>query len=190
MKYLTCVLALVALAVAPFAFAEDKEVKSGLEVGKSIGAFDVVKCAGALEDGVKVGDQLCYRCKYGGRPMVMVFSRNADKSLAQFMGKLNDVVGKNSDKQLKAFINIVGEDREKLEEVAKTFGKESKNVPVVVPVEYESGPKDYGVNPKVETTIIIAKGGKVVANHALDKDGLTEKAIGKILEDVDGKLLK
>jgi hypothetical protein len=183
------VLALVALAIAPLAFAED-EVKSGLEVGKPIGAFDVVKCAGALEDGVKVGDELCYRCKFGARPMVMVFSRNADKSLAQLMGKLNEAVGKNSDKQLKAFINIMGEDREKLEEVAKKFGKDSKNVPVVVPVEFESGPKDYGINPKVETTVIIANKGKVVANHALDKDGLTEKVIGKILEDVEGKALK
>jgi hypothetical protein len=190
MKYWTAALALVALAVAPLAFSADDEVKSGLAVGKSIGAFDVVKCAGAEDDGVKVGTSLCYRCKYGGRPMVMIFSRNADKSLAQLMGKLDDVVAKNSDKQLKAFINILGDDREKLEDVAKKFGKDSKNVPVVVPVEFESGPKDYGVNPKVETTIIIAKAGKVVANHALDKDGLTEKAIEKVLEDVNGKLLK
>jgi hypothetical protein len=29
-----------------------------------------------------------------------------------------------------------------------------------------------------------------VANHALDKNGLTDKAIEKILADVDGKLLK
>jgi hypothetical protein len=190
MKYWTTALALVVLAIVPFAFAADEEVKSGLAVGKTIGAFDVTKCAGAEDDGVKIGASLCYRCKYGARPMVMVFSRNADKSLAQLTSKLDEVVAKNSDKQLKAFVNIVGEDKEKLEETAKKFGKDSKNVPVVVPVEYESGPKDYGINPKVETTVIIAKGGKVVANHAIDKDGLTEKAIDKILADVDGKLLK
>jgi hypothetical protein len=37
------------------------ELKSGLPVGKSVPAFDVVKCGGAPEDGVKVGQQLCYR---------------------------------------------------------------------------------------------------------------------------------
>jgi cytochrome oxidase Cu insertion factor (SCO1/SenC/PrrC family) len=84
----------------------------------------------------------------------------------------------------------VGEDREKLEDVAKKFGKESKDVPVVVPIEFENGPKDYGVNPKVETTIIIANKGKVEANIALGKDGLTDKAIEKILGEVDSKLLK
>lgn len=37
------------------------DLKSGLQVGDSVGAFDVVKCAGAVDDGVKVGQQLCYR---------------------------------------------------------------------------------------------------------------------------------
>ena len=122
MKYWTSALALVALAVVPFAFAADQEVKSGLAVGKTIGAFDVTKCAGTEDDGVKIGATLCYRCKYGARPMVMIFSRNADKSLAQLMGKLDEVVAKNTDKEFKAFINIVGEDKEKLEEAAKKFG--------------------------------------------------------------------
>lgn len=36
------------------------ELKSGLQVGDFVGAFDVVKCAGP-EDGVQEGQQLCYR---------------------------------------------------------------------------------------------------------------------------------
>ena len=37
------------------------ELKSGLQVGQSVGPFDVVKCGGAPDDGVSVGQQLCYR---------------------------------------------------------------------------------------------------------------------------------
>ncbi|MEX0611152.1 MAG: hypothetical protein WD229_03435 [Pirellulales bacterium] len=37
------------------------ELKSGLQAGDSVGAFDVVKIAGAADDGVQVGKQLCYR---------------------------------------------------------------------------------------------------------------------------------
>jgi hypothetical protein len=37
------------------------ELKSGLPVGKSVPAFQVVKCGGAPDDGVKEGQQLCYR---------------------------------------------------------------------------------------------------------------------------------
>jgi hypothetical protein len=38
-----------------------EELKSGLPVGKSVPAFQVVKCGGAPKDGVKEGQQLCYR---------------------------------------------------------------------------------------------------------------------------------
>ncbi|HQU45264.1 MAG TPA: hypothetical protein PK867_20785 [Pirellulales bacterium] len=58
------------------------ELKSGVQPGDAINPFDVVKCAGSEDDGVGLGDKLCYRCKYGSRPMVMVFSRKSDASLA------------------------------------------------------------------------------------------------------------
>lgn len=52
-------LATVALTVAAAVGAET--LKSGLQVGDSVGAFQVVKCGGAPNDGVKEGQQLCYR---------------------------------------------------------------------------------------------------------------------------------
>jgi hypothetical protein len=36
-------------------------LKSGPQVGDSVEAFNVVKCAGAQDDGVRVGRELCYR---------------------------------------------------------------------------------------------------------------------------------
>ena len=36
-------------------------LKSGPQVGDSVEAFSVVKCAGAENDGVRMGQQLCYR---------------------------------------------------------------------------------------------------------------------------------
>ena len=38
-----------------------EELESGLAVGASVAAFDVVKCGGAANDGVTEGQQLCYR---------------------------------------------------------------------------------------------------------------------------------
>jgi hypothetical protein len=42
-------------------------------------------------------------------------------------------------------------------------------VPVVVPVEFENGPDNYGINPKAEVTVLVAKDSKVVSNYAFDK---------------------
>ena len=36
-------------------------LKSGPQVGDAVEPFQVVKCAGAEKDGVRVGQELCYR---------------------------------------------------------------------------------------------------------------------------------
>jgi hypothetical protein len=52
----------LAVAVAgSSAAALAADLKSGLPVGKSVPAFQVVKCGGAPNDGVKEGQELCYR---------------------------------------------------------------------------------------------------------------------------------
>lgn len=180
MKRMTSLLAAVALMITA-ASVSAEEVKSGLKQGERIGAFDVVKCAGAEDDGVAIGKTLCYRCKYGTRPMVMVFTRNPEE-VAGLVKKLDGVVAQNSDKGLKDFVNVLANDREVAEKQAKKIGQGSKNVPVVVPVEFENGPANYGINPKVATTVIIAENGKVTASLALDS--VDEQAASKILSEV------
>lgn len=145
-----------------------KEIKSGLQAGSFIGAFYVTKAAGAEDDGVAVGKNLCYRCRNGGRPQVMVFTRSTDEKVVKLIQSLDSAVAKNSDKQLRVFVNLLGEDKEALTEEAVKLAKTSKtkNVPFVVPNETENGPDNYGINAKADVTIIIAAGGKVTANHA------------------------
>jgi len=183
MKVLACFS--VALALAVGATVRADELKSGIQPGEAIGAFDVVKCAGP-DDGAGVGDKLCYRCKYQSRPMVMVFSRKADEKLASLTKQLDAKVKENSSKKLAAFVNLLGDDEEALEAKAKELGEKNKvaNVPIVVPVEFTDGPGDYGINPKAEVTVILAVNGKVVANHALEAGKLNDKTIKAILADV------
>ena len=190
MKMLACFSVALALAVGTSP-VRAVELKSGIQPGEAIGAFDVVKCAGAVDDGVDVGDKLCYRCKYGNRPMVMVFSRKADAKLVALAKQLDAQVAKNSSKKLAAFVNLLGEDEEALETEAKELGEKNElaNVPFVVPVEFSDGPGDYGINPDAEVTVILAVGGKVVANHALEAGKLNDKAVKAILADV-AKILK
>lgn len=162
------------------------ELKSGVQPGDAINAFDVVKCAGTEDDGVDLGTKLCYRCKYGNRPMVMVFSRKSDESIGGLVKKLDACVEKNSDEKLAAFVNLLGENEDALEAHAKELGKKVKAplVPIVVPVEYENGPADYGINPDAEVTVILAVKGKVVANRAYGPGQLNKKAVDDILADV------
>lgn len=154
------------LVMASFAQAED--IKSGLQAGEFVGPFFVTKLAGANNDGVKIGMPLCYRCKNGRRPQVIVFTRSADAKVVELVKRLDAVLEKNSKQQLRAFVNYLGADKNAAANSAKQLAKESeaKNVPFVVPYEFENGPVDYSLNAKAEVTIILAGGGEVKANHA------------------------
>lgn len=145
------------------AFASAEGIKSGLAAGEGIGAFNVTKVAGAADDGVEVGKELCYRCKYGARPQVMVFTRKGGAEVVSLSKELNAAVAKNSEKQLTAFVNVLG-DKAAAEKTAKELGADSAKVPVVVPVENENGPANYGLNPDAEVTVIIASKGKVISS--------------------------
>lgn len=159
------------LAVALFAspvVVSAEDIQSGLKVGQSIDAFFVTKIAGAADDGVSNGQNLCYRCKNGGRPQVMVFTRSADEQVVKLVQQLDESINKNSDKQLRAFVNFMAEDKAAAKTGAEKLATstKAKNVPFVLPNEFENGPDNYGINSKAAITVIVAKGGKVEANYA------------------------
>ncbi len=165
-RVVSCFVA-VALLMSSVVVAED--IKSGLEKGANIGPFYVTKCAGAEEDGVDAGKNLCYRCKNGSRPQVMIFTRSTDESVVKLVKAMEEQLKKHEDAQLRAFVNVLGESKDEASDEAKKLAEATKaeNVPFVVPNEVENGPEDYGINAKAAVTIIIANESKVVANYAV-----------------------
>ncbi len=188
MRQLTVVTTAIALLAGASLVSAD-ETKSGLQKGEQIGAFYVTKLAGAEKDGVEVGKNLCYRCMNGGRPQVIIFTRSADAKVVDLVKQLDSAIPKNKEKELRGFVNFLGDEQSAAKADADKVAKASKaeNVPFVLPNEFENGPADYGINPKAEVTIIVAKGGEVKANYAAAsaKDLKVEKVIAdleKILE--------
>jgi hypothetical protein len=190
MMKLTTTFALVLCGILTAAGLRAAEVRSGPQPGETLGAFEVTKVAGAPDDGVKVGQDLCYRCKMGNRPMVMVFSRRADR-LGRFVKKLDGVVAKNKDEyNMGSFVTVLGDKPDELAKESKDIVTDTKvkNVAFVVSKE-SNGPDNYKLNPAAETTVLIYVKGKVVANHSLPPGGLTDEAEEQILKDTS-KILK
>jgi hypothetical protein len=181
----------LALAVGILATAvRAEEFRSGPQVGDLVGAFTVVKAAGAAEDGVAVGDELCYRCRMGNRPMVMVFAHTPDAKLAGLVTQLDKLVADNKEKKVGSFVSLLGDKTDELRSEAKTFVEKNKieNIAFVVPEENKTGPSDYNLNDKVDVTVLIYREGKVAANHALAAGGLNDEEIKRIMADT-GKIL-
>ena len=113
----------------------------------------------------------------------MIFAKETGDNLTSLVKQLDTVVGDNADQQMRAFVNFIGEDREELEEAATKFAEGFKNIPIVVPVEFEAGPKNYGVNPEAGVTVLIYKGTKIQANHAVAPGELNEEKVTAIVKD-------
>jgi hypothetical protein len=159
--------------------------RSGLQPGQAIGAFEVVKVGGAPNDDVSVGKELCYRCKYGNRPMVMVFTRYSDDKLVGLVKQLDAAVSRSSDSQLRAFVNVMADTKPAAESTAKALTSQNlANVPVVIPVDYQNGPGNYSLNPQAQVTVIIANAGKVEASHTFESGLSCESCIESIMTDV------
>ena len=174
------------LLMATSAFAA--EVKSGLQAGDDIGAFYVTKVAGAEADGVKTKANLCYRCKNGSRPQVMVFTRSSDDKVVNLIDQLDAAIVKNEAKQLRAFVKVLGDSRGAASKDVKSIAgaSKAKNVPFVLPNEYENGPDNYQLNPEAEITILVCNKSKVVSSHAVSS--VKELDVKKILASVTSSL--
>lgn len=174
--------ALVA-AVCLMVQAADSEC---LKEGDAVAAFNVKDITGP-----SAGKTLCYRCQYGNRPVVGVFTRDvSDKNLAKLVTEVDKVVDANKDKKMAAFVVVLTEDADKvapkLEEIAKQTGV--KNVPLTI-FDGNAGPEEYKITKDSVTTVMTWTKGAVKTNVALGKGELNDTKIKTIVADA-GKLVE
>lgn len=179
-----CATGLMAALVLGVVTTASAEVTSGPQVGEAVGAFTVTKVAGNPDDGIEDGKTLCYRCKMGKRPVVMVFARSADEKFAKFMKELEKELEEHADDQLTAFVNMIGTDEESLKKAAADFvaKHDIKRIAFVVPTNAENGPENMKLAPDADITVVCYKEGEVKANHAFAKGGLSDEKIDAIVE--------
>ncbi len=160
------------VAMAGVAIAAEKS----LSVGDPVPPFNVRDITGPNK-----GKTLCYRCKYGDQPVVTIFTRKVDPNVVSLTKKIDDQVGKNSDKKMASFLVVLTDDADATEttlaEVAKKAG--IKNVPLTL-MEGAAGPEGYGIEEGAETTVMMWVDGEVKVNKAFEKGKFDAKAVDSL----------
>ena len=174
------ILSVVFVASAMFASAViAAELKSGLQPGDRPPAYNVKDCTGPNE-----GTSLCYRCKYGDRPVVNIFARELTPEVVSLVKKIDSVVGANEEKKMAAFVTLLTDDPDKdeakLKEIAKKEGL--KNVPLTV-FDGIAGPEDYKIAEKADITVMMWVDSDVKVNYAFAKGELKASSTKSILAD-------
>lgn len=165
--------------VAAGSFSSAAELKSGIEVGGRPGAYTVNDCTGP-----NAGKSLCYRCSYGGRPVVNIFAREMNGDVQDLIAQIDAKVGENRGQKMAAFVVHLTDDADKssadLKKIADS--KKIKNTPLTN-FEGEAGPSSYKISKDADVTVLMWVGGKVKVNHALKKSDLSKDKIKSIVKD-------
>lgn len=154
----------VLIAIGGFAATQGFAAEKTLQAGDPVGVFYVTKAGGALDDGVEPGEHLCYRCRYGSSPMVMVFIRQTDGRVLQLVERLDATVRRHQRSRLRGLVTVLGRGAGRLRETAKRVANRGNvmKVPVVVAKETETGPTNYKLPADSPVTIVVAKDSQVV----------------------------
>lgn len=161
------------LLVAGVVIAAD--VESGLKVGESVGAYNVKDITGP-----HAGTSLCYRCSYGARPVINVFTRELNDDVAKLIVQVDKLVGENKDKQMRAFVTVLAEDADKIAPKLEALAKKNgiKNVPLTI-FDGEAGPSDYKISDKADVTVLLWNKHEVKANVSVAKGGKVDDKVIK-----------
>lgn len=152
-------------------------LQSGLPVGEKVPAFNVRDITGP-----KKGTTLCYRCAYGARPVVTIFTREVNDTVKDFVKAIDAKVGANEDKKMASFVVVVTETPDSVEPKLEAFAKDSsiKNVPLTI-VEGSAGPPNYKLAKDAEVTVMMWVESEVKVNQAFAKGEFNKAAAEKLV---------
>ncbi len=169
------VVATLALVGSAALLAADKS--ECLEVGSRVAAFYVTDITGPAK-----GEKLCYRCRYGGKPVVSVFVRDVNPEVAKLVKEIDNTVAQHKDAGMAAFVVLLTEnpegDAEKLKKLAAEQG--IQHTPLTT-FDGAAGPADYKVAQDADVTVMMWVNHTLKVNDAFKKGEFAQDKIATVL---------
>lgn len=143
------------LAVAAFA-----AIESGLKPGAQPSPFQVVDVTGPNK-----GKELCYRCQYGGSPVLAAFVKNDPAKAGQLLTDLQKVVDARKEKGLKSFVVFMS-GPEATANIKKIAAEKKITIPLVFLPQGASASDiaNYKISPEATNTVILWRASRVRSN--------------------------
>lgn len=148
------------------------ELQSGLSKGEFVPAFFVCDVTGPAK-----GEELCYRCKYGDRPVVTIFTRSVTPEVTELTKAIDQVVAKNEDARMAGFVVVMTEDPEKVKSQLTAAAEKAKitKVPMTT-FKGTDGPPAYKISKDAEVTVMMWVDGTVKVSKGFAKASQIDKA--------------
>lgn len=189
MRYSWCIMCVLPCLLLAIAGAEEP-CKSGLRENQRPGPYTALVSVGPQR-----GQQHCFICESGSRPMVILFARQLSEPLGKLVGKLDKQLSMQKDSEVRIWVTFLNDDQTSFDPKVVDWSKKhaTGNVPLGV-FEDTVGPPTYLLAREAELTVLVANRQKVVANFAFRAGELNDtgtaailKAVGKIAAEKSEK---
>jgi hypothetical protein len=166
----------VALIVAASAVAGGT-ITSGPQPGERVpGAFEPLNVTGP-----DAGQKSCLYCRYGTRPVVMIFARELTPQLLGLLKKL-DAAAQTND-SLGVGVVFCNDSQDLSARLAAT-AKQNNLSHMILATYAAAGPSRYKLAPEADVTVLLYTHCSVKANHAFKKGDLSEAGSDAIVADL------
>ena len=153
-------------------------LQSGLQVGEKVHTFYVRAITGPLKN-----RSVCYVCRCGDRPVVMIFVRKITPQLKRLLKGIDAEIDRHRAAGLRGFgVFLPGDGNELLPHV-QTLAFDGKiNLPLTIAAAPSDGSAGGTIHPDAAVTVMLYRDQTVTANFAYRADELQDREIDRILK--------
>jgi len=153
---------------------------SGRAVGDEVPSFYVRAVTGPLRN-----KSVCYVCRNGARPVVMVLLREVEPELKPLLETVDRLVDRNRAAGLRSFGVLLSDDPGGAVSTVQTFAFNNKvAMPLTVATETVGGRGCQAVHPDAAVTVVLYRERRVVARFAYRSGDLNPPRIRDLTESI------
>lgn len=152
----------------------------GLEPGDQVPTFYVRAVSGPLR-----GKSVCYVCRNGDRPTVMILVRAETPELPRLLKRIDEEVDRHRADGLRAFgVFLAGNNENWLPRVQTLSFDEQLGIPLTIAATPLDGPERRRVPDAAAVTVVLYRKQRVISQTPFEADDLTPEAIDQVLSQV------
>lgn len=163
------------------ATSDQREIsQSGPKVGATIHPFFVRAVTGPHRN-----RSVCYVCRYGSRPVVMVLIQKVDPKIGTLLTSLDEVIDENRVSGLRGFGVLVTDESSQAVPILQTIAFDEKvHMPLTAATTAIAGESSHNLHPDAATTLILYRNQKAVECIPLKPGQITSKEVTRIRERI------
>lgn len=158
-----------------------KSLQSGPKIGSTIHQFFVRAVTGPHRN-----RSVCYVCRYGSRPVVMVLIQKSDPKIATLLKTIDAIVDDNRVSGLRSFGVLVTDESARAVPILQTMAFDEKiRMPLTAATTAIAGSSCHNLHKDAATTVILYRDQQAVKNFAFVKGEISKRSIRPLIESVE-----